>query len=359
VTIAQFGSALFLESEAAVQALREDQSLSAYYTGLGLHAVVSALFMLLLYRMLPKRLRQPRSTVLLLCFSLTFFIPFFGLLALWIALLVTRWLPLRIVSLPFRLAETPDLPQAARAEGRRFRELSVRPVLADSQMAPALRTPALNVLSTMPLRVVGELLHQLLADPVEEMRLVAYGLLDNREKELRQRISEQTAALQRIDAHAKALAEAADDPKARARLKADVHTSPTLHALHLRAMVELNFELVYQRLVQGDLRDFALQQALIYADQAINLAGPEPGLLQLRARVYIEADYLVRARVDLEQAAAHGAPPVRVLPYLAEIAYRKGDWPQVRSLLASLHGLPVSPRLAALRDYWCGPGEET
>lgn len=357
MTIAQFGSALFLESGAAVLALRQDQSLSAYYAGLGVHAVVSTLFMLLLYLLLPTRLRQPRATVLLLCFALTFFIPFFGLLALWIAVLVTRWLPQRIVRLPFRLADAPDLPQSARAEGRRFRELSVRPVLADARLAPALRTPALNVLSTMPLRVVGDLLHQLLADPVEEMRLVAYGLLDNREKELRHRITEQTAELQRIDAHLKALAEAT--PKARARIRSDAHTSPTLHALHLRAMVELNFELVYQRLVQGDLRDFALQQALIYADKAIALAGPEAGLLQLRARVYIEADYLARARVDLEQAQAHGAPPVRVLPYLAEIAYRKGDWAGVRELLEPLQSLPVSPRLAALRRYWCGPGETT
>lgn len=357
MTFVEFATARLLEARAMVLALGQEQSLWAYYASLAVHAGVSMVFMLVLYRLLPTRLRKPRSTVLLLCFSLTFFMPFFGLLALWVAVLVTRWLPQRVVRLPFRLADTPDLPQVARAEGRRFRELSVRPVLADAQLAPALRTPALNVLSTMPLRVVGELLHQLLADPVEEMRLVAYGLLDNREKELRHRITEQTAELQRIDAHIKALAEAT--PKARARIKSDAHTSPTLHALHLRAMVELNFELVYQRLVQGDLRDFALQQALIYADKAIALAGPEAGLLQLRARVYLEADYLARARVDLEQAQTHDAPPVRVLPYLAEIAYLKGDWPAVRSLLEPLQHLPVSPRLAALRRYWCGPGETT
>jgi Flp pilus assembly protein TadD len=181
--------------------------------------------------------------------------------------------------------------------------------------------------------VVGELLHHLLGDPVEEMRLVAYGLLDNREKDLRARIGQQARALEAVDAN----------------------SSATLHALHLRAMVELHFELVYQRLVQGDLRDLALQQALTYAAKAIDLVGPEAGLLQLRARVYLEAGYLARAQDDLEQAAVLGAPPVRVMPYLAEVAYLQGDWAAVRSLLQPLQGLPVTPRLAALRRYWCGP----
>jgi polysaccharide biosynthesis protein PelE len=331
------GSAVAFESGALALALLRDPSLGVYYSFLGLHALASALFVLVLYPLLPLRFQRPRLTVLLLCFALAFFMPFFGLLALWVAVLVMRWLPQHGVRAPFRLAGTPELPQIARAEGRRFRELSVRPLLADARLAPTLRAPALNALSTMPLRVVGELLHRLLGDPVEEMRLVAYGLLDNREKELRHRIGEQAAALAAIDTAGAGVGAA------------------TLHALHLRAMVELHFELVYQRLVQGDLRDLALEQALSYAARAIELAGPEAGLLQLRARVYLEAGYLARAQDDLEQAAVLGAPPVRVLPYLAEVAYLQGDWAAVRGLLQPLQGLPVTPRLAALRRYWCGP----
>lgn len=327
------GSAVALESGALAFALQSDPGMGLYYGALGLHALASALFVLVLYPLLPLRFQRPRPTVLLLCFAMAFFMPFFGLLALWVAVLVMRWLPQHGARAPFRLAGTPELPQTARAEGRRFRELSVRPLLADAQLAPTLRAPALNALSTMPLRVVGELLHRLLGDPVEEMRLVAYGLLDNREKELRQRIAEQAAALAAIDGAG----------------------APTLHALHLRAMVELHFELVYQRLVQGDLRDLALEQALSYAARAIELVGPEPGLLQLRARVYLEAGYLARAQDDLEQAAVLGAPPVRVMPYLAEVAYLQGDWAAVSHLLQPLKGLPVTPRLAALRRYWCGP----
>jgi hypothetical protein len=329
----QLSSAVALESGALAMAIQPDPGMGVYYSFLGLHALASALFALVLYPLLPPRFHRPRATVLLLCFALAFFIPFFGLLALWLAVLVMRWLPLHGTRAPFRVAGTPELPQTARAEGRRFRELSVRPLLADAQLAPTLRAPALNALSTMPLRVVGELLHRLLGDPVEEMRLVAYGLLDNREKDLRARIGQQARALE----------------------AADADSSPTLHALHLRAMVELHFELVYQRLVQGDLRDLALEQALSYAAKAIDLVGPEAGLLQLRARVYLEAGYLARAQDDLEQAAVLGAPPVRVMPYLAEVAYLQGDWAAVRSLLQPLQGLPVTPRLAALRRYWCGP----
>ncbi|MEY8878760.1 MAG: type IV pilus biogenesis/stability protein PilW [Leptothrix sp. (in: b-proteobacteria)] len=300
------------------------------------HGLASFLLVWVFQPLLPPRYQRPPVAVFTLCFSLLFFMPLIGAVALGLFALLMRWLPTPALSSPFRLARTPEFVITAPRKGRRLRELSVRQLLFDTHLAPALRSPALNALSAMPVRVVGEMLQRLLIDPVEDMRLVAYGLLDRREKELRQRLDEQGAALARCGPA----------------------TPPLLHALHLRAMVELHFELVYQRLVQGDLRLHALAEALHFADEAIVHGGEQPGLLQLRARVHLEGGHFERARIDLQRAVERGAPLARVLPYLAEIAYLRRDWPEVRATMAQLQPRLLPSRLATLARYW-HPGDAT
>ena len=46
-----------------------------------------------------------------------------------------------------------------------------------------------------------------------------------------------------------------------------------------------------------------------------------------------------------------------MLPYLAEMAYRRGDWRSVRALMHRIDPLTVTPRMAALVRYWQTAGE--
>jgi tetratricopeptide (TPR) repeat protein len=245
---------------------------------------------------------------------------------------VMRMLPVRELDSHFRLAAPPEFLLSVREPARVFRGLSIRQLLGDVHAAAPLRTRALNAIASKPARIAGDLLRRLLSDPVEDLRLVAYGLLDTQEKALRQRIAEQTARLE--------------------HLSAEPHASVASHAELLRHLAELNFELVYQSLVQGDVREHTLARAIEHAEAAIKLDPADGGLRQLLARLHLEQGDTDRACDDLVQATEDGLPDNRVLPYLAEMAYRRGDWASVRTLMQRIDPLTVTPRMAALVRYW-------
>lgn len=333
----QFLLALGLEVGAALLLWNGERDVLRLGAYAGTHALACAVLAVTLYPLLPARLRQPPLAVLALLFSTAFFIPFLGLLALLLAVVVMRLMPVREVDNHFRLAAPPEFLLSVREPGRLFRGLSIRQLLTDVHAAAPLRTRALNAIATKPARIAGDLLRKLLSDPVEDLRLVAYGLLDSQEKALRSRITAQSALLEQLAAN----------PQRRDASRIEV----------LRHLAELNFELVYQSLVQGDVREHTLARAIEFAEAAIALDPSDGGLRQLLARMHLEQGDIDRACDDLIRATEDGLSDNRVLPYLAEMAYRRGDLASVRVLMQRIDPLTVTPRMAALVRYWQTAGE--
>jgi hypothetical protein len=90
---------------------------------------------------------------------------------------------------------------------------------------------ALLALQNVPTRQSSGILREALADSADDLRLLAYGMLDAREQQLTHRIEQ---ALQR---HRNGRA-GTDEAR----------------YLAARELAELYWELVYQELVQGDMR---------------------------------------------------------------------------------------------------------
>lgn len=107
------------------------------------------------------------------------------------------------------------------------------------------------------------------------------------------------------------------------------------------------------------MREHTLARAIEHAQAAIALDPGNGGLRQLLARMHLEQGDIDRACDDLIRATEDGLPDNRVLPYLAEMAYRRGDWRSVRALMHRIDPLTVTPRMAALVRYWQTAGERT
>jgi tetratricopeptide (TPR) repeat protein len=335
MTPGQFLVALALETVAAGLLWLGDRGIAGFVAYLVAHATACAVLAVTLYPLLPARLQRPRLAVLALLFCLAFFIPVLGLLALMLAVVVMRLLPMREIDSHFRLASPPEFVLSVREPARLFRGLSVRQLLTDVHATATLRTRALNAIASKPARIAGDLLRRLLSDPVEDLRLVAYGLLDSQEKVLRGRIASQEAVLAQIDA-----------------TPHDAWTDQASRAEVRRHLAELHFELVYQSLVLGDVREHTLARAIEHAEAAVALDPTDGGLRQLLARMHLERGDSPRAREDLLQAAEHGLPLQRVRPYLAEMAFQRRDWHIVREEMGHIDPHTVTPRMAALVRYW-------
>jgi len=122
----------------------------------------------------------------------------------------------------------------------------------------------------------------------------------------------------------------------------------------LRRLVELNWELIYSDLAQGDVRDFHLAQVRHYAEQALALAEHDPGLWFLKARGLQAAGRLGEAREAYSIAIAGGLPEARALAYLAEIAFLQRDFASLRRYLELIAQSQPAPVMAPLIRFWTG-----
>jgi hypothetical protein len=171
------------------------------------------------------------------------------------------------------------------------------------------------------------LLRELLADPLEDVRLIAYGTLDHAENEI----------MQKIFHTGKALEAAADDGER--------------HALN-RRLAELHFELVYQNLVQGAVYRHTLEQADRYARAALATDSSDAALWLIRGRLALAYGKPEEGQACMSRAQELGFPRERLVPWLAEVAFLNGDYREVAALLASLGNAAVLPTLKPVVSYW-------
>jgi uncharacterized protein HemY len=123
------------------------------------------------------------------------------------------------------------------------------------------------------------------------------------------------------------------------------------HALN-RHLAELYFELIYQNLVQGAVYRHTLEQADRHAEAALASDGRDAALWLIRGRLALANGKPDEAAGYIELAQQLGFPRERLVPWLAEAAYLRGDYRQVAALVASLGHAAALPTLKPVARYW-------
>ena len=294
---------------------------------LGVSAVLNAVLATALLRLTTMRFRGNRFALWLLFFSFGLFIPTLGSVGLAGALLYGLWRPIREHKAPFERVDSPEFDLLKREEGSRYDRGGLRARLEQSALAPEVRMQSVVALQNMPTSVASPILRNLLGDSTDDIRLVAFGMLDGEEKKITHRIHQLLPQLEK-----------AKSDKQRYRLT--------------RTLAELYWELAYSGMVQGDLRRYTLEQAYNYVQQAAALQDNDAGLLFLAARIQDGLECFDDAERTMLKAVMQGLPSTRALPYLAEFAYERKDFSQVRFLMNEIAGSPVTPRLLPIVEYW-------
>lgn len=296
------------------------------------HGIASLILAFFVRNLLPKKYRKPKLPILILLFNFSFFIPLLGLIGILTAVVISGLRRRAVVSRPFTNLVLPEFVLSLREPEGRFSQGGIKSRLSQAGIPAPQRLQSLLALQGMPARISSPLLQDLLGDASEDIRLVAYGLLDSREKKITAQIHRELANLKTAEGN-------------------------DLRLICLRHLAELYWELVYAGLAQGDLRLHALDQALSYADQALLLAPRENGLRFLKGRILHELKRNDEAYEIFEQAMANGLPESRVLPYIVEIAFDRGDYGTVRSLLSRISASQVTPIMKGAIHFWVGSPE--
>jgi len=295
---------------------------------LALHGLASLCLAAILTLALPPHMRRPAPAVITLLFGFSFFIPILGLIGMIVGALVSKFLPRLVPELPY--AEIPpiefEFPPREIRERTKYGQGGLTSRLKDSGVPKETRFKSLLALQGMPPKISNPLLQEMLGDPADEVRLVAYGILDNQEKNINQHIHDEIEKLQEAE-------------------------SPDLELISLRRLAELYWELVYGGLVHGDVRDHAMGEAGRYLTQAMRIEPEDAGLWFLRGRMLL----LMRdpaAEAALHRAVANGLEESRVLSYFAQIAFERRDYAEVRRIFSSLSESQYAARLRPAVRYW-------
>jgi hypothetical protein len=136
-----------------------------------------------------------------------------------------------------------------------------------------------------------------LRDPVDEVRLLAYSMLDRKEKKIDLKIHESLLDL------------------------SNEKQNPTAAAVIHQTLAESYWELSYLLLVQGQAQIHTLKSAYHHAYEALKVRGTNAGLNLLHARLALNLDLYEEAARALDQAEKHGMPVVKLAPWRAELAF--------------------------------------
>ncbi len=320
-------TALGLEAAALLLVLRQSQSLSVLLGFLALHGAASLLIALAIRLLLPRRYAEPRVWVLAFLFSYNFFMPVVGMLCTVAAFVLGIWLPRLGRSHAYASVALPRFTTHRNHEGTGFRGGQVRAQLGNPEAPLDQRLKALVALQDTPAHATGVLLRKLLSDPADDMRLLAYGILDGKEKQIMQRIQDNQ------------------------RMLAAGGDAGLRYAGHKR-IAELYAELIYQDLVQGDMLRFASDQVRRHIVDAQGHDASDAGLWFMLARLELQAGDVVAAAHALEQAHASGFARERLLPYFAELRFLQRRYGAVRELFGELQATSTLPAVRAMRGYW-------
>lgn len=205
--------------------------------------------------------------------------------------------------------------------------LRLRGRLRDARLSPDERLQAMVGMRELPPNVSGGLLRELLSDPVEEIRLLAYGIIEAAENRIRQEI---LIARQLLDAA----------------------KSDTEHAQLAARLAELHWELVHQNLVHGELRQFTLRCVRQYAHEALLRDAKQGSLWYLLGRSALIASEPEQAREYLLRAQEHGFPPTRLATWLAEADFQQGQYAAIPRSLIVLDGISAPTDYEPVTRYW-------
>jgi len=279
-----------------------------------------------LWAMLPPRLRRPPRAAPLFLFALCFGLPLFGIAGLALVLVPALRHPEQLRRRDWEVIRVPKLPYkplASQAE-----QYGPGGLLGVLRNAPDSERRLRAVISTrqMQQRSAIPILREALQDPVDDVRLLAYALLDDQQEELTAHIRELLAALESGEGEGAALQQSA---------------------------ATAYWELAYLGLAEPELRRTMLKSAERHLLGALAERGDDGELHFLLGRVRLLDGRLEAAEKTLLQAIDCGLSRNEVLPYIAEIAFMRHEFERVSVVLSGVD--PVKrrdQRLAPVADYW-------
>lgn len=277
---------------------------------------------------LPKHYRHPKWAVYGLFFWGSFFVPLLSYIFISAIVITARFFSKPLIYHPFIVVELPEFTLGSAGVRNSLGEGAIRTRLNTASLSTEVRMKALLSAQAMSPRFSVPMLKELLGDEADDLRLLAYGMLDSREKTLNALIDDLLKKLNGCADH-------------------------DLSQLYQKQLAELYWAFAYEHLAEGDMLNYMLTQAEQYTRAAL-ASKPDGDLWVLLAQILIKQQKIEEVDNAFQQAIKLGMPAMRIQPYLAELAYQRLDYVAVREHLRLIPSNNQSPQIANLQRFWLG-----
>ena len=309
-----------------------DSLLMTYFI---VHAVASILFAFSLRPLIlaSHRLREHRLALLGLVALVSFTIPIAGAVGCLVATFALYRYRNQDAFTRFPSVTLPEFDQY-QSSSNSCRPLGLKTFLSNQSVPTPSRMRAMVALSNVSGRLASPMLRTALSDSNDDLRLLAYSMLDNKEQKISQAIHDAQQSLERAHQNE------GSSPLGPQGIQASW------------ALSDLYWEMIYQGIAQSDVREHAIAQSLHYC-LAVLQEQPDNALLTLRKGrlMQLRKDYK-QAQDAYEAALEQGLPAARVVPYLAEIYFLQRDFSKTQRLMQMLDYTQAPPSLRPSMKYW-------
>ncbi len=293
------------------------------------HGASSGILTLVFWRFLPKRYRHPVIPTMFFLFAMQFALPFIGSIGMLSGLMMALWLPRKRIRSYWNEVDDPNLPYKPV-------EVSSQPLYSQGGLKQVLREAistekrikAVMATKQMSNRDAIGILQEALKDGSDDVRLLAYAMLDEKEKIISDQIKQ-----------------------CQAELEEDLSQREELGQHKLLAMHY--WEMAYLGLAQGGVKDHFMNAAKQSCQKVLDVEN-DPGTLRLMGRIAIANGQADEAKTAFLSAIEFGLPRRQILSYLAEIAWMQRQFGEVKMLLTeyALSGQQIHPAFQGVMGYW-------
>lgn len=170
------------------------------------------------------------------------------------------------------------------------------------------------------------LLRLALGDSVDDIRLLAYALLDRKEYRLSKHIEKSKQELENIE-------------------------NPRKKQL-CRQIANDYWELAHLGLVQGEAKNHVLRMAYKYIELGLGYSPQDSGLLFQYAQILLRLGKYQQALEQFKKAEVFGIEYIGLLTYYAEIAFYSRHYQEVKQLMTEVELPAAYPLLTTTARFW-------
>jgi len=305
----------------------ETASLSSVLTFYFWHLLVSVLVSSLIVFILKKRYQDKALNIFFLILVFNIVIPVLGyIFTLWMAyyLLNVRYVKRLIHTKTLNMQELDhEFPQVKRM----FGEGSMMELMSNDYAPKGKRLKALSVMAEDLNQKNIALIKHSLSDKDDEIRLFSFALIDNMEQNINTKIHNASLVYEKAQT-AQQKAKAAKD------------------------LAYLYWDMVYFDLSDDTLKEYLLNEALKYALIVFRFDMSDASINILLGKIYLSKEDFEEASTQFIMAIESGMDNEYIIPYLAELYFKRKNFRSIRAMLNQVHGLGINAKMYPVIVQW-------